>query len=337
MEVSMKAIQAAYRGGYDALRLVDIPQPQSRAGQALVRVTSAGVTPLDRTVLAGLHPTARKLPLVPGNEGAGVVIEDPSGRFPAGERVLFFAGPGGVTQDGTFAEIASVPSGNLAPLPAEIPDEVAGGLPVAYLSAFLALRQAGFRAGQSVLAPGAGGSVGNATLKVARALGASRLVSTAGSAAKEAAAAADGGLREVGIVSLQRESLADGLARLAPGGVDVVIDALGGPFTGQAVGGLARGGRLVVMGYSAGTETTLRVTDLVWKLAHVSGFSLFAASAGEQAEAYATVLPLIAGGQIAPARDRSFPLEQAPEAVRHLIEDRPFGKVTLTAGALSVR
>src|SRR5271169_7167106 len=86
VEVSMKAIQAADRGGYDALRLVDIPRPQSRAGQALVRVTAAGATPLDRTVLAGLHPTARKLPLVPGNEGAGVVIEDPSGRFPARSR-----------------------------------------------------------------------------------------------------------------------------------------------------------------------------------------------------------------------------------------------------------
>ena len=102
----MKAIQAAERGGYDALRLVDIPRPQPRAGQALVRVTSAGVTPLDRTVLAGLHPSARKLPLVPGNEGAGVVIEDPSGRFSAGERVLFFAGPGGVAQGGTFAEMS---------------------------------------------------------------------------------------------------------------------------------------------------------------------------------------------------------------------------------------
>jgi len=94
----MKAIQAAYRGGYDALRLVDIPQPQSRAGQALVRVTSAGVTPLDRTVLAGLHPTARKLPLVPGNEGAGVVIEDPSGRLgrasPRAGRARACRGPG---------------------------------------------------------------------------------------------------------------------------------------------------------------------------------------------------------------------------------------------------
>src|SRR5580658_1415593 len=122
----MKAIQAAERGGYEALRVVDMPEPRPRAGEVLVRVTSAGVTPLDRTVLAGLHPSARKLPLVPGNEGAGVVIEDPSGLFSAGERVLFFAGPGGVTQDGTFAEIASVPSGNLAPLPGGLPRRAIG-------------------------------------------------------------------------------------------------------------------------------------------------------------------------------------------------------------------
>ena len=88
------------------------------------------------------------------------------------------------------------------------------------------------------------------------------------------------------------------------------------------------------MGYSAGPETTMRVTDLIWKLAHVSGFSLFAASADEQAEAYAAVLPLIAGGQIVPAHDRSFPLEQAPEALRRLIEDRPFGQVILSVGAI---
>ena len=72
--------------------MVDIPQPQPQAGQALVRVTSAGVTPLDRTVLAGLLPSAKKPPLVPGNEGAGVITEDPSGRFSAGERVLRHAG-----------------------------------------------------------------------------------------------------------------------------------------------------------------------------------------------------------------------------------------------------
>src|SRR6202042_1319142 len=100
-------------------------------------------------------------------------------------------------------------------------------------------------------------------------------------------------LQEVDIVNLEREPLAEGLARLVPGGVDVVVDALGGPLTGQAVGGLARGGNVVVLGYAAGTETTMRITDLVWKLPHISGFSLFLSSAEEQAETYAALLPLI--------------------------------------------
>ena len=330
----MKAIQGASRGGYDALRLVNIPPPQPRAGQALVHVTSAGVTPLDRTVLAGLHPRAAAPPLVPGNEGRGCGHRGSFRTFLRRERVLFFAGPGGVTQDGTFAEMASVPSGNLASLPAEIPDEIAGGLPVAYLSAFLALRQAGFREGQSVLAPGAGGSVGNATLKVARALGASQLVSTAGSSVKEAAAAADGGLREVGIVNLQYESLADGLARLAPCGVDIAIDSLGGPVTGQAVGGLARGGRAVVMGYSAGhgDDHARQRSDLeVGSCQRLLAVRRLGRRAGRGVRCD----PATDRRRPDNARDRSFPLQQAPEALRHLVEDRPFGKVTLTVGELS--
>jgi NADPH2:quinone reductase len=84
------------------------------------------------------------------------------------------------------------------------------------------------------------------------------------------------------------------------------------------------------MGYAAGTHTDLRLTDLIWKRASLSGFSLFVATAKQQAEAYETILPLIAGGDIGPAHERTFTLDQAPEAMRHLIEDRPYGKVTLT-------
>ena len=86
------------------------------------------------------------------------------------------------------------------------------------------------------------------------------------------------------------------------------------------MGGLARSGRVVVLGYAAGTETTMRVTDLVWKPAHVSRFSLFAASAEEQAAAYAAVLPLIASGEIVPAHDRLGPEARRADrgpAVRH--------------------
>src|ERR1700739_1406648 len=150
----MKAIQAADHGSYEALRLLDIPRPRPRSGQALVRVTSAGVTPLDRYVLAGALPRAKPPPVVLGNEGAGVVVEDFTKAFAPGDRVVFFAGPGGVAQDGTWADYALVPDAILARFFDGISDERAGGLPVAYLSAFLALRQAGFVEGQSVLAPG---------------------------------------------------------------------------------------------------------------------------------------------------------------------------------------
>jgi len=92
-----------------------------------------------------------------------------------------------------------------------------------------------------------------------------------------------------------------------------------------------KGGRIRHRRYCR-TETTIRGTDLVWKLARVSGFSLFAASAEEQATAYAAVLSLIASGEIVPAHDRSFPLERAPEALRHLTEDRPFGTVKTRGG-----
>jgi NADPH:quinone reductase-like Zn-dependent oxidoreductase len=328
----MKAVQAVERGGYEALALVEIPDPVAGDGEVLVRVTAAGVTPLDHTVLTGGIPMAAAPPLVLGNEGAGVVVADASGRFAPGDRVLFLGGAGGVTRDGSFAELTAVPSALVAALPESIPDAIAAGVPVAYLTAYLALRQAGFAAGRSVLAPGVGGSVGNATLKLARALGASRLLSTAGSAAKARAAAADPGLDGVDIIMLEDERLDDGLARLAPEGVDVVIDALAGPLTGQALSGLAPGGRAVVLGYSAGRETTVNVTDLIWKRATLSGFSAFAATPGDLAEAYAAVLPRIASGAITPAHDRTFPLDQAPEALRHLIEDRPFGKVVLSVG-----
>jgi NADPH:quinone reductase-like Zn-dependent oxidoreductase len=166
-------------------------------------------------------------------------------------------------------------------------------------------------------------------LKVAGALGASRLLSTAGSQGKLDAARADAGLGAVEVIELGTESLADGLKRLAPQGVDVVVDAVGGALTGQAVSGLARGGRAIVMGYVAGARTEVAITDLVWKRATLSGFSLFASTDEQQAEAYRTLLPMISDGRILPARDRAYALEEAGEALRHLTEDRPFGKVTL--------
>ena len=137
----MRAMRAEGFGGYEDLKLVDIPKPAVSDGCVLVRITAAGVTPLDHTILSGGYPRA-KAPLVLGNEGAGVVEEGGGTAFPVGSRVMF-TGPYGVSEDGTYGEWLAVRKQNLCLIPDNIEDVSAGGVPVAYLTAQMALSLAG--------------------------------------------------------------------------------------------------------------------------------------------------------------------------------------------------
>src|SRR5260370_1273216 len=174
-------------------------------------------------------------------------------------------------------------------------------------------------------APGIGGSVGNANYQLARAQGAGKVISTAGSVAKAAKAR---GLGFEDVIDLTSEGLADGVRRITAGrGVDIVIESIGGTVTSEALSSLALGGVLITLGYSAGRKTTIDVTDLIWKGARMAGFSLFAQSPTAIAAAWRDLIPLIVGGSVKPIVERVYPLPEAGAALRHLIEDRPFGKV----------
>jgi NADPH:quinone reductase len=321
----MQAMQADTFSGYGGLRQVELPKPQPAGDRVLIRVTAAGVTPLEYTVLSGGHPRA-KPPLVLGNEGAGVIEDAGDSGLAAGSRVMF-TGPYGVGVNGAWQEWLLVRPEHLALVPEAIDDVVAASLPVAYLTAQVTLALAGFRPGMTVLAPGIGGSVGNATYQLARAQGAGKVISTAGSAAKAATA------RQLGfadVVDLSGEGLADGVRRITAGkGVDIVIESIGGNVTSEALSSLALGGVLITLGYSAGRKTTIDVTDLIWKRARMAGFSLFAQSPTAIATAWRDILPLVVGGSVKPIVERVYPLGEAGGALRHLIEDRPFGKVVL--------
>jgi NADPH:quinone reductase len=146
----------------------------------------------------------------------------------------------------------------------------------------------------TVLAPGIGGSVGNATYQLARAQGAAKVISTAGSAAKAAHA------NELGfenVIDLSAEGLAEGVRRIMAGkGADIVIESIGGTVTSQALSSLGLGGVLITLGYSAGRKTTIDLTDLIWKQARMEGFSLFAQSPAAIAAAWRDVIPLIVSG-----------------------------------------
>src|SRR3979490_1055150 len=286
----MRAIEAKSFSGYSGLLQTEFFKPQPAKDRVLVRVTAGGVTPLEYTVLSGGHPRA-KAPLVLGNEGAVVIEAAGDSGLAVGSRVMF-TGPYGVGENGAWQGWLLVRPEHLALVPDAIDDVVAASLPVAYLTAQVALTLAGFKPGMMVLAPGIGGSVGNATYQLARAQGAGKVISTAGSAAK-AARASELGFEDG--IGLSAEGLAEGVRRITAGkGVDIVIESIGGAVTSEALSSLGLGGVLITLGYSAGRKTTIDVTDLIWKRARMAGFSLFAQSPTAIAAAGRDVIPLLA-------------------------------------------
>src|SRR5438445_8039608 len=267
----MRAMRAEKFSGYDALKLVDLPKPAVSDGKVLLRMTAIGVTPLAHTIVSGQFPLA-KAPLVLGNEGAGVVEEGGGTDFPVGSRVMF-TGPYGVFEDGTYSEWLAVRKESLCLIPAAVDDVSAAGIPVAYLTAQVALALAGFQAGKTVLAPAIGGSVGNPVTQLARALGAKHAISSTTNHAKAEQAKALG-FNEV--IDTSVEKLGDGVRRITGGyGADIVIDGVGGEVLNEALGALALDGSLTTLGYAAGRKATIDITNLIWQRASIKSFVLF--------------------------------------------------------------
>src|SRR6266446_4013791 len=322
----MRAMRAEQFSGYERLKLVDLPKPAVSDGKVLLRMTAVGVTPLEHTILSGQFPIA-KAPLVLGSEGAGVVEKGGGTDFSVGSRVMF-TGSYGVFEDGAYSDWLAVRKESLCPIPAGVDDVSAAGIPVAYLTAQMALTQAGFKPGKTVLAPAIGGSVGNAVTQLARALGAKHAISSTTNHAKAEQAKALG-FNEVVDTSL--EKLGDGVRRITGGyGADFVIDGIGGEVLSEALGALALEGSLTTLGYSASRNTTIDVINLIVPQASIRGLNMFAQPQAAVTDAWNVIVPLLKSGAIKPIVAKTFPLAEAADALRYLIDGRPFGRVVLT-------
>jgi NADPH:quinone reductase len=322
----MRAMRAEKFTGYEALKLVDLPKPAVTDGKVLVRITAAGVTPLDHTILFGNFHIP-DVPLVLGNEGAGVVEEGGGADFPAGSRVMFW-GPYGAFEDGTYREWIAVRKQDLCLIPYGVDDISAAGIPVAYLTAQVALTLAGFRPGKTVLAPAIGGSVGNAVTQLARASGAKHAISSTTNHTKAQQAKALG-FNEV--IETSSEKLSDGVRRFTDGyGADIVIDGIGGEVLSEALKALALGGSLTTLGYSASRTTSVDVTDLIVPQASIRGLNMFRQPQATITDAWKAIVSQLQSGAIKPIVARTFPLAEAADALRYLVEGRPFGRVVLT-------
>ncbi|HET9840979.1 MAG TPA: zinc-binding alcohol dehydrogenase family protein [Nocardioides sp.] len=270
------------------------PAPTRAPGSTLVRVTAAPVVPLDLLCASGTsYFGVPATPYVPGGQGVGVV--EASDVHPVGARVWFFATAGMAPGDGSMAERCAVPDGDVVPIGAEVPDELAAAFGLSGVAAWMALSwRAGLRAGERVLVLGGGGAVGQIGIGVARILGAAPVVavSRTASMARATAAGADVVVPLEGSV----DQVADALAGHGP--FDVVLDPVFGTASAAATRCLAERGRLVNLGGAASDQATYSSAVLRSRTASVLGYTNNGITPDQRREAITAVLGHAAAGRV---------------------------------------
>ncbi|MGH2804353.1 MAG: NADPH:quinone oxidoreductase family protein, partial [Thermoleophilaceae bacterium] len=325
----MRAVQIAELSGpRSGLALADLPEPEpshtlTPGSGVVVEVHAAGVSFPELLQSRGQYQLQPPLPFVPGSEVAGIVRSAPDrAAVSAGDRVA--AG----CMLGAFAEVAVAPEFLAFPLSDELDFAQGAGLVLNYHTAWFALRLRGRLAeGESVLVHGAAGGVGTATLQVAKGLGA-RTIAVVSSDEKERVA------REAGADEVVRADgpWKDQAREWSGGGVDVVVDPVGGDRFTDSLRSLAEGGRCVVVGFTGGSIPELRVNRLLLNNVEVVGAGWGAYAMGKpdvNREIGAEVGRLVDEGFVRPIVGARFPLEQAADALQLLEERGATGKVVL--------
>ncbi|MBC7631411.1 NADPH:quinone oxidoreductase family protein, partial [Aeromicrobium sp.] len=256
----MKAVQITTLEGPSAVEIVEIPDPDPGTDQVLIRVRAAGVAFPEVLQSRGEYQMKPDLPFTPGAEIAGEIVSAPEGSgFAPGDRVAALCLLGG------FAGKAVAPAGLAFVLPDAISFEQGASIIFNYGTAYFALIERGhLQVGESVLVHGAAGGIGTAAIQVAKAFGAGR-VSAVTSTAEKGAVALEAGADEF--------VLADGFkdAIKAGGGVDIVVDPVGGDRFTDSLRCLADGGRILVIGFTAGEIPTVKLNRLLLNNVAVRG------------------------------------------------------------------
>jgi NADPH:quinone reductase-like Zn-dependent oxidoreductase len=324
----MKAITQDTYGSTDVLEFRDVDAPVVGDDDVLVEVKAAGVEIGTWHVMAGKPYLLRimgfglRKPKVPvrGRDVAGVVeaVGKHVTRFKPGDEVFG-------TADGSFGEYASVPEKRLAIKPANITFEQAAVVPISGGTALQGLRKGKVQAGQKVLVVGASGGVGSFAVQIAKAFGAD--VTGVSSTAKIDF------VRSLGaddVIDYTREDFADGSRHW-----DLIIDTGGRRSLSNLRRALTPKGTLVIIGGEGGGNL-LGGFDRNLRSGLVSIFvsqRLTMLASKELGQDFDDLRELIEAGKVTPVIDRTYPLIEAPEAIRYVVEGRARGKVAITVTA----
>lgn len=319
----MKAIVVREFGVAEVMRLEEIPTPEPNEKQVLVRIKAAGVNPVDTYIRSGVYAQKPNLPYTPGKDGAGIVEKTGANveKFKVGDRVL--------TADagsGTYAEFAVFDEKQLIKLPENVSFEQGAGVFVPFATAYRALFQkAQGKKGETVLVHGASGGVGVAAIQWAKNAGL-KVIGTASSEEGKRL------VKEQGadfVVDHSAENYLTEILNLTDGkGVEIILEMLANVNLQKDFEVLAQFGRISIIGNRGSLEFNPRA--IMGKDASVFGLALFNAPEAEMNEIHAAIYDGLSAGYLKPIVGKTFPLENAVEAHRAVIEEKAFGKIVLT-------
>jgi NADPH2:quinone reductase len=324
----VRALQIVELGGPSSLELVDIEEPGPQHmlapdGGVVVDVEVSGVSFPEVLQSRGEYQFKPPLPFVPGAEVAGVVRSAPDGAdVSEGDRVA------AMTMLGGFAEVAVAPPFLTFKLPDELDFAQGAALVLNYHTAWFSLKLRGrLQEGETVLVHGAAGGVGTASLQVAAGLGA-RTVAVVSSDEKERVA------REAGADEVVRSDgpWKDEVKELTGGGVDLVLDPVGGDRFTDSLRSLREGGRVVVVGFTGGSIPEVKVNRLLLGNTEVigAGWGAYVMTKPElNREIGVEIDALISSGHVRPLIGARFPLERGAEALELIDSRGATGKVVL--------
>jgi len=341
----LKAVRIHEHGGVDKLRYEEAENPRiSSPNEVIVKLRAASVNHIDIWVRLGATGIAIPMPHILGGDGAGVIFEvggEVSNVRPGDAVCLYlFSGCGqcefclshrdfmcvyvralGERLDGTYAEYVRLPAENCFPIPAGMSFAEAAAFPLVFVTVWrMLITHARLKPGETILIIGIGGGVAGAALQVAKKIGANVIV-TSGSDEKLELTKKYGAAHTIN--HREKDFAQEVRALTGNRGVDVVLDCVAGEVWQKSLAALARSGRLVTCGATAGGSPETDLTPIFTKHLQIFGSTL-----GSRDE-FRHLLSFMAVAEIKPIIDQVFPLSEAAAAQRRMEEAKQFGKIVL--------
>lgn len=345
----MKAVRIHEHGGVEKLRYEEAPEPTlAGPNDAIIKLKAASLNHIDIWIRRGLTGVEIALPHILGGDGAGVIAEagDQVRNIKTGDAVCLYPPSGcgrcefcingreymcvklrvlGERENGTYAEYARVPARNCFPIPPGLSFEQAAAFPLVYITVWrMLVTNAQLKPNEHVLILGIGGGVATAALQLAAHIG-THIIVTSSSDEKLEKAKTLGA--EHG-VNYKNADFAKEVRRLTnKRGVDVVVDCVGGDGWIKSLASLAKGGRLVTCGATAGANPPTDIRRIFW-----NNLTIFGSTLGDRAD-FREVLNFMEASRTQPVVDQVFPLRDAAAAQKRLEEGKQFGKILLRMDA----